>query len=84
MRRMILFATMAAATLVVPAAAQRADQLTAATRQLVSVPEPVVALVNATVIDGTGAAPRRGQTVVISAYGALPPVVRIVVTPDAR
>jgi imidazolonepropionase-like amidohydrolase len=67
MRRIILLATtIAMTTLVTPAAAQRADQLTAATRQLVSVPEPVVALVNATVIDGTGAAPRRGQTVVIT------------------
>jgi imidazolonepropionase-like amidohydrolase len=49
----------------VPAPAQRADQLTNATRAFVSVPETVVALVDVTVIDGTGAAPRRNQTVVI-------------------
>jgi imidazolonepropionase-like amidohydrolase len=48
-----------------PALAQRADQLTNATRAFVSVPETVVALVDVTVIDGTGAAPRRNQTVVI-------------------
>ncbi|HRP07130.1 MAG TPA: hypothetical protein PLL69_01455 [Gemmatimonadales bacterium] len=48
-----------------PAAAQRADQLSNNTRQFVSVAEPVVALTGVTVIDGTGAAPRAGQTIVI-------------------
>ncbi|MGQ0714405.1 MAG: amidohydrolase family protein [Gemmatimonadaceae bacterium] len=46
-------------------AAQRADALSSNVRELVSVAEPVVALTGVTVIDGTGAAPRRDQTVVI-------------------
>lgn len=58
---------LAAALLVVvlPAGAQRADQLSRATRNYVSVPETVVALTGVTLIDGTGAAPRPGQTIVI-------------------
>jgi imidazolonepropionase-like amidohydrolase len=48
-----------------PLAAQRADQLSRGARQFVSVAEPVVALTGVTVIDGTGAAPRTGQTIVI-------------------
>ncbi len=52
--------------LAAPALAQRADRLSESMRrQFVSVAEPVVALVNVTVIDGTGAAPKAGQTVVI-------------------
>ena len=47
------------------ATAQRADQLSRTTRTFVSVAEPVVALTNVTVIDGTGAAPRAGQTIII-------------------
>ena len=42
-----------------------AARLAADVRRFVSVAEPVVALVGVTVIDGTGAAPRAGQTVVI-------------------
>ena len=58
---------MLAAMLVIasPLNAQRADQLSRGARQYVSVPEPVVALTGVTVIDGTGAAARTGQTVVI-------------------
>ena len=52
--------------LATPALAQRADRLSEQIRsQFVSVAEPVVALTNVTVIDGTGAAPKRGQTIVI-------------------
>jgi imidazolonepropionase-like amidohydrolase len=46
-------------------AAQRADALSPNVRELVSVAEPVVALTGVTVIDGTGAAPRRDQTIII-------------------
>src|SRR5688572_29949639 len=45
--------------------AQRADSLSSNVRELVSVAEPVVALTGVTVIDGTGAAPRRDHTIVI-------------------
>ena len=47
------------------AGAQRADQLAEGVRQFVSVDAPVVALTNVTVIDGTGAAPRSAQTIVL-------------------
>src|SRR5918992_5527149 len=45
--------------------AQRADSLSPNVREFVSVTEPVVALTGVTLIDGTGAAPRRDQTIVI-------------------
>ena len=45
--------------------AQRADSLSRNVREFVSVAEPVVALTGVMVIDGTGAAPRRDQTIVI-------------------
>ncbi len=54
-----------ALVLTVPASAQRAEQLTRQVRAYTNVDEPVVALTNALVIDGTGAAPRSGQTVLI-------------------
>ena len=44
---------------------QAATSLSQQTRQYVSVSEPVVALTNVTVIDGTGSAPKANQTVVI-------------------
>ena len=44
---------------------QAATSLSQQTRQYVSVTEPVVALTNVTVIDGTGSAPKPNQTVVI-------------------
>jgi len=45
--------------------AQAATSLSQQTRQYVSVSEPVVALTNVTIIDGTGSAPKPNQTVVI-------------------
>jgi imidazolonepropionase-like amidohydrolase len=45
--------------------AQSFDRLGPAPRAVVAVAEPVVALTNVTVIDGTGAAPRAGQTIII-------------------
>ncbi len=66
MRRPAPIAALAAAfALTAPANAQRVDQLTPAVKQYVSVDAPVVALTNATVIDGTGAAPRTAQTIII-------------------
>lgn len=66
---LVRFSSMAAALgvfIIAPgAAAQSADELTPQVRNFVSVDAPVVALTNVTVIDGTGAAPREGQTVVI-------------------
>jgi imidazolonepropionase-like amidohydrolase len=58
---------LAGATLLLaaPAAAQSAEQLSRQVRQYVSVAEPVVALTNVLLIDGTGGAARPGQTVVI-------------------
>ena len=56
------------AQLAVPCAtlsAQAATSLSQQTRQYVSVSEPVVALTNVTIIDGTGSAPKPNQTVVI-------------------
>src|SRR3954468_1329350 len=46
-------------------AAQSAASLSQQTRAYVTVGEPVVALTNVTVIDGTGSAPKPNQTVVI-------------------
>lgn len=47
------------------ASAQRPDPLSPEVRRYVSVAEPVVALTNALVIDGTGGPARSGQTIVI-------------------
>lgn len=48
-----------------PARAQRAD-LSESVREFVAVDAPVVALTNVTVVDGTGAPPAPGSTVVVS------------------
>ena len=53
------------AALAPAAAAQRVAQLTPQVRSYVAVDAPVVALTNVTVVDGTGAAPRARQTVVL-------------------
>ncbi len=58
-----LLLLLAAAT---PAAAQSYDKLSPGVRQLVAVPESVVALRGVTVVDGTGAPARTGQTVVVA------------------
>jgi imidazolonepropionase-like amidohydrolase len=69
-----------------PAGAQRADQLSRATRAYVSVAEPVVALVNVTVLDGTGAPARPGQTIVIrdGKIAAVGPSASVRAPSDAR
>lgn len=59
-------AALAACLLVAPSAhAQSFDQLSRNSQAMVSVPEPVVALTNVRVIDGTGAPAQEGQTVII-------------------
>lgn len=59
-------AALVACLLVAPSAsAQSYDQLSRNTQEMVSVSDPVVALTNVRVIDGTGAPARDGQTVVI-------------------
>ena len=45
--------------------AQSYDQLSTAAREFVSVSSPTVALVNVQLVDGTGAPPRSGQTIVL-------------------
>lgn len=55
----------AAAALAHPLAAQGAQQLGQTTRSMVSVADPVVALTNVTVFDGTGTAPVAGRTVIL-------------------
>lgn len=51
--------------LAAPLGAQSAAKLTAATARFVSVADPVVALTNVVIIDGTGSNPKSGQTIVI-------------------
>ena len=65
MRLSRIIAVACALVLPLPAAAQTFDRLSDNVREMVSVAEPVVALTNVRVIDGTGAAPRENQTVVI-------------------
>ena len=63
--RMIARTVVLALCVAAPLAAQRADQLSAPTRQFVAYAEPALALTHVTLIDGTGAAPRRDMTVII-------------------
>jgi len=59
------FTLIALSVLASPAPAQTVSALSKTTRDFVTVSEPVVALTNATIIDGTGAAPKANQTIVI-------------------
>jgi imidazolonepropionase-like amidohydrolase len=67
MRALVLIATALGLTVAsIPAAsAQTAGDLSPEVRQFVSVDAAIVALTNVRVVDGTGAAPATGQTVVI-------------------
>ncbi|MCZ6760296.1 MAG: amidohydrolase family protein [Gemmatimonadetes bacterium] len=65
----------------VPLAAQSASELSDDVMQYVSVSEPVIALTNARVIDGTGGPVREGQTVVID-HGRIAAVGSDVDVPD--
>ncbi|HVE79464.1 MAG TPA: amidohydrolase family protein [Gemmatimonadaceae bacterium] len=69
-----------------PALAQRAAALAEPVRQFVSVAEPVVALVHVRLIDGTGAAPRADQTVVLrdGKIAEVGPAARVRVPQGAR
>ena len=69
-----------------PATAQRAASLGERVRPFVSVTEPVVALVHVKVIDGTGAAPKADQTVVIrdGKVAAVGPSASVTVPQGAR
>lgn len=74
------------AVLAAPAAAQSPDSLPTEIRDVVRVTAPVVALVNVQVVDGTGAEPRSGQTVVIEdgRIAALGPAGEVQVPPGAE
>ena len=58
-------AALASSGISVAGEAQGIQRLTPQVRSFVSVDAPLVALTNVTVIDGTGAAPRPGQTIVL-------------------
>lgn len=73
--------------LVSPVGAQRTDQLSAAVRdRYVAYGEPVIALTNVTVIDGTGAPPATGQTIVIQdgRIAAVGPAASVTIPAGAR
>ncbi|MDE2972811.1 MAG: amidohydrolase family protein, partial [Acidobacteriota bacterium] len=61
-----LVGAIALLTLPAAAAAQTADELTEDARQFVQYGDAVIAITGVQVVDGTGAAPRSGQTVVIA------------------
>lgn len=66
-----------------PAASKLSEQVR---ERYVSVSDPVVALTNVTVIDGTGSAPKAGQTIVIrnGIIADVGPAARVTVPADAR
>ena len=66
MRLSRLIALTCSLALPLPLAAQSYDQLSDDIRQMVAVPESVVALTHVRVIDGTGAAPRDDQNVILT------------------
>ncbi len=85
MRRILILASLLAAT-PLAVAAQSYANLSNGVREFISVPEPVVALTNVTVVDGTGAPARPGQTVVIDngRITALGPTASVDVPAGAR
>ena len=66
--------------------AQAASSLSSTTKEFVTVSEPVVALTNVTIVDGTGAAPRANQTIVIQngKIAAVGAASSVTVPPGAR
>ena len=68
------------------ASAQSAATLTPQVRNFVAVGDSVVALTNVTIIDGTGSAPRAGQTIVIrgNRIADVGPAARVRVPAGAR
>lgn len=79
-----LFALATLATSALPA--QRPDSLSRQVRQFVTVDAPVVALTNVQVIDGTGAAPSQGQTIILrdGKIAEVGPTARVRVPQGAR
>ena len=65
MRIRLIAAALLAASVASHTAAEQPPQFSNAVRPFIKVDAPVVALVNARVIDGTGAPAREGQTLVI-------------------
>ncbi len=61
----LLIATLAVLVAALPCAAQQAETLSDAVRQLVEVGEPVVALTGVQVVDGTGSPAASGRTILI-------------------
>ena len=87
MRASTLLSAVAVLALAAPASAQSAAELSPQIRErYVEVAEPVVALVGVRVVDGTGAAPRDGQTIVIrdGRIEAVGPSASVRVPADAR
>ena len=86
-----LIRVVALAALAAPVAAQQTSPAAAALsqqvrEQYVSVSDPVVALTNVTVIDGTGSAPKADQTVIIrnGTIAEIGPAARVTVPAGAR
>ena len=86
-----LISMVALAALAAPVAAQQTSPAAAALsqqvrEQYVSVSDPVVALTNVTVIDGTGSAPKADQTVIIrnGTIAEVGPAARVTVPAGAR
>jgi enamidase len=78
--------TIGAATLIVPLALSAQAPAADPVRQFVSIDAPVIALTHARVIDGTGAAARDNQTIII-AHGAISAVgdfARVTIPGDAK
>src|SRR5687768_5894821 len=87
MRASTLLSAVAVLAFAAPVSAQSAAELSPQVRErYVEVAEPVVALVGLRVVDGTGAAPRDGQTIVIrdGRIEAVGPSASVRVPADAR
>jgi len=82
----VRFLSIASLFLSAAASAQSAGTLTPQVRNFVSVGDSVVALTNVTIIDGTGSAPKTGQTILIRGdrIADVGPVARVRVPAGAR
>lgn len=82
----ILLTAVAITAMATPLGAQAGPELSQAVRAYVSVSDPVVALTNVTLIDGTGAPARGGMTVVLrdGRIAAVGPAAQVPVPPGAR
>lgn len=75
-----------AVALVAPATGQQADELSPGVRAFVSVDEPLFAVTNVNVVDGTGAPAMDNQTILVSEgrIEAMGPADRMSLPPEAR